>query len=1428
MEDRRLLSGIFQFSTANFYVGENGGTALVTVTRSGNLSTPSNVNWATANGSALAGSDYDGASGVLGFSAGETSQTFTVRARTDSLAEANESLQLVLSSPTGGATLGSPATATLTILDSSLGFSETRLTNALNSPVTMAVAPDGRVFVAEQGGRIRVVKNGALLSAAAYTVNTTPNDEEGLVGLTVDPNFGSNGYLYVNYTVTSPTRHNVVARITMSGDTAVSGSEIRLFDLDNNGANFHVGGALHFASDGTLLVATGDNADANNSASLATTHGKILRLNPGGSIPTNNPFYNVATGNNRAIWALGLRNAFTFDVQPGTGRVFISEVGAASWEEVNEGAAGANFGWPLAEGPVATPPAVTYGTYRNPVHAYDHSQGIAITGAAFYNPANATFPSGYQGKFFFTEYVNNEIRWIDPNNPATSTRFGATSAAGPVDVRVAPDGALYYLSRGNSDASGGGNVPGGSLFRISYTGTAAPSISVPPADLLVSVGATATFSVVASGPGPFSYQWQRDGNNIGGATGTSYTTPSTNLGDDGALFRVVVSNGSGSTTSSAARLGVTSDQPPVPVINFPTSATRFSYGDLLQFSGFATDPEQGTLNSSALTWRIDYYTGAAQRPAMAPVSGISSGAYSIGTSSPYKGADVFYRVWLTAVDSQGLSTTTFRDVLPNVARFTIDSNVAGLVLTLDGAPFAGSLTFDGVAGLEREIGASAAQAVAGITYRFLNWSDNGTLSHVVYPPAYDTGVTARYEALIDGSATLVNWSGDYVSTDTAFQRYNSAPVESGLDLDGDSQFDDYRWYVPFSDGASVNPLPGGGNAYGGTYNQGNSWRFYGGALFHSYSANFSTRWAEVWGNAPGGPGADHIYLHAGSNTATDGWEFVYWKKEDFLSGSTGVVQFGPDSNLNVGRYLGSDGLASANSGWIRFVVRDGNQFYISQEIGQPQATTADFSLFDPNSRLWAPYNPQGPANIRFNANGAPFAPHFFANVTAVGVYHSNDNSSDPSRHAGINFAQFSATGVRAATLTTTPGFFDRDGANFFLKNTASQGLSDDIFPYGIGSPAWIPLAGDWNGDFRDSVGFFYRDSSTWYLKNTLGQGLSDVVFPYGPPGTNWIPLVGDWNGDNTASVGFYDPTTATWYLKNSLAPGLSDLVFNFGPPRNDNQWVPVVGDWNGDGLDTIGFYERSTSTWYLKNSFGQGFSDVVFNFGPSNSGWVPLAGDWDGNGVDSIGFFHPATATWYFKNSLGQGLSDAVFTYGPPRNDNQWPPLVGDWDGRGQQNLRLAVDDLAASEMATPASPLTNYDLAPVLNAALGAWASQRLSLEQRRALANVQIQIADLPGDQLGAALGPRVLLDVDAAGRGWYVDRTPELDEEFLAGRATSDRARNHVDLWTALVHELGHLLGLDDLMASDAFDVMSETLPVGVRRQLNAQAVDRLLGL
>ncbi|HEY0005647.1 MAG TPA: PQQ-dependent sugar dehydrogenase, partial [Pyrinomonadaceae bacterium] len=460
------------------------------------------------------------------------------------------------------------------------GFTETQLAVGLSNPTAMAFAPDGRLFVCQQGGQVRVIKNGSLLAAPFLSVTVNSQGERGLLGIAFDPDFNNNHFIYVYYTATTPAVHNRVSRFTADGDLAAPGSEAIIFELNNLNSAIHNGGAMHFGPDGKLYIAVGENSVPSNAQTLENLLGKLLRINSNGTIPTDNPFFNTAAGNNRAIWALGLRNPYTFAFQPGTGRLFINDVGQDGWEEINEGIAGANYGWPTCEGACSNP------DFKNPVFAYSHltgeTLGCAITGGAFYNPVTAQFPDSYAGSYFFADFCSGWIKRIDPANPGHSTDF-ASDILYPVGLLIGPEGGLYYLERGH-----------GAVYRILYA-PVAPLITTQPQSQIAGEGQTVTFSVTASGSQPLAYQWQRDGVNIQGATSSSYTISSVTSADQGAQFRVIISNIIGSVTSNTATLTVSQNKPPAPVILTPAEGTLYSAGDIINFSGTATDTEDGSL-----------------------------------------------------------------------------------------------------------------------------------------------------------------------------------------------------------------------------------------------------------------------------------------------------------------------------------------------------------------------------------------------------------------------------------------------------------------------------------------------------------------------------------------------------------------------------------------------------------------------------------------------------------------------------------------------------------------------------------------------------------------------------------------------------------------------------------------------------------------
>lgn len=641
------------------------------------------------------------------------------------------------------------------------GFNQVLVAPGISAPTTMALAPDGRFFIAQQYGQLRVVKNDTLLSQPFISLNVNIDGERGLLGVAIDPLFLTNHYIYLCYTVSSGL-FNRVSRFTASGDTVVPGSEVVILDLDTLIANYHGGGHLDFGPDGKLYIATGENGRPNYSQDLDSYLGKILRVNPDGSTPVDNPFPGPAK--RQRVWAYGFRNPFTFSFQPGTGRMFINDVGEVTYEEINEATVGGgNYGWPGAEGNSTNP------AYVNPVFTYLHGitlgTGCAITGGTFFNPDTTNYPAAYLNKYFFIDYCGNWIDMITLDSVPVWSNFGTGIANYSVGMLTGHDGNLYFLSRNNE-----------ALYKVTYSSTNTPIVVNQPISQVVSVGYPATMSVTASGAPTLAYQWYKDTTLIQGAIGSTYTIPVTAFSDSG-YYHVTVTNSFGNTVSNDAYLTITSNQPPQAVIDTPATASFYTAGDVINYHGSASDPEDGTVPDSMLEWVVVFHHDTHVHPGPTAMSGVSSGTFTIGNVGE-KSTNVFYRLYLIVHDSNGLVDSAFVDLYPRVSTLTITSQPTGLTINLDGQPFTTPHTVLSVEGMYRMIDAPVSQSYGLTPLVFTAWSNGGTNSQTFTIPVNDTIFTAIYDS-IQLNYTLGN--------DTILCTGNT------LNLDAGSNYSSYAW-----------------------------------------------------------------------------------------------------------------------------------------------------------------------------------------------------------------------------------------------------------------------------------------------------------------------------------------------------------------------------------------------------------------------------------------------------------------------------------------------------------------------------------------------------------------------------------------------------------------------------------------------------------
>jgi glucose/arabinose dehydrogenase/PKD repeat protein len=727
-----------------------------------------------------------------------------------------------------------------------IGFRDSVVLSGLTNPTVLQFAPDGRIFVGQKNGVIKVFQGLTDTSPVTFADLSSEVDDywdRGLLGLALAPNFPTNPYVYVLYAYDAPIGGTApiwndacptppgpttdgclvsarVSRLQASGNVMTGTEQVLINDWCQQFPSHSIG-TLLFGRDGYLYVGGGDGASFNNvdygqygnsyagdranpcgdppsaagtaltaptaeggalrSQSVrrtdgpATLDGAILRVDPAtGAGVAGNPFFSSPDANARRIVAYGLRNPFRFTQRPGSDELWIGDVGWNTWEEINRvvtpaNATASNFGWPCYEGASAqsgyqsagltlcsslysTPGSVIapYYTYNHSAcvvnYAGCHTGGSSITGVAFY--PSGSYPAQYNGALFFGDHTRNEI-WAmlpganglpDPSKLQSFVGVDATGGAAghPVDLKIGPGGDLFYV-----------DMDDGTVHRITYTAANQPPTAVftanptnGPAPLTVSFDGTGSSDPEGN---PLSYSWDLNGDGtFGDATGSTASYTYTVAGVYHPSLQVTDDHGASDVTSATITVGNTA---PSAVIDSPTSSLTWKVGDTISFSGHATDPQDGTLPATALTWSLimhhcfsptDCHTHLVQT-----INGVSSGS----VTAPDHQYPCWLELQLTATDSGGLTSTTSVRLDPKTVVLTFKTNPGGLVLTDLGVneqsvttPF--SVTV--VVGSANSVSAPSPQLFNKSTYYFNSWSDGGPQSHTVVAPAQNTTYTATY------------------------------------------------------------------------------------------------------------------------------------------------------------------------------------------------------------------------------------------------------------------------------------------------------------------------------------------------------------------------------------------------------------------------------------------------------------------------------------------------------------------------------------------------------------------------------------------------------------------------------------------------------------------------------------------------------------
>ena len=694
------------------------------------------------------------------------------------------------------------------------GFSAARLfaTTTLNSPTALAFTPDGRMLIALQDGDLRIAQGGSVAGTPALTLGTRAcsTSERGLLGAAVDPQFATNNFIYLFYTFrkfpgpgacqtgqpTSATNPvNRVSRFVLPPSNVVDPlSEVVLLDNIPSPNGNHNGGDLRFGKDGFLYVSIGDggadyagdsgSAGANDAArDKHVLLGKILRIDRDGGIPPGNPFQGANTGrcnvngsttpgnHCQETYAWGLRNPFRIAMDPNAAgvRFFINDVGQNNWEEIDEGQAGADYGWNCREGrhlnstfgPCNPVPAGMV----DPVFEYQHGLSIpgttspstcaAITGGAFV--PNGLWPNA-DGAYLAADYACGVIyRITKPAATWVASDFvGDLGDSSATSLTFGPYGnsqGLYYTTYAG----------GGQIWVISYasTGNTVPTANGTAMPVFGAAPLMVTFSAAGSSdPDPgdtLTYFWD-----FGDGTSTSTAAPGTThtyvaAGSYTASLRVRDNHFAFSAPLDFAVAA--GNTPPVPQILAPASDAKFAAGQVITLSGSATDPEEGALAGTALSWRVILHHDQHTHPFFGPVTGASVQFTAPAPEDLAAAANSHLEIQLTATDAQGAPASISQALMPHLVGLTFNTDPAGLAVRVNGQAVGHGQS---IASWEAwSVSVKAPPQVSGLqTYYFAGWSDGGASTHALATPAAPAAYTATFSttALVSVDADA---NGDY-------------------------------------------------------------------------------------------------------------------------------------------------------------------------------------------------------------------------------------------------------------------------------------------------------------------------------------------------------------------------------------------------------------------------------------------------------------------------------------------------------------------------------------------------------------------------------------------------------------------------------------------------------------------------------------------
>ena len=496
-----------------------------------------------------------------------------------------------------------------------------------------------------------------------------------------------------------------------------------------------------------------------------TLDGTLIRVDraTGAGLP-DNPLAASSDANARRIIAYGMRNPFRFGFRPDTDEAWVGDVGWNTWEEINRVPNATepvmqNFGWPCYEGNgrqsgydganlnICESLYGAAGAAQAPHFAWNHSAlvvpgetcptGSSSAAGIAFGPTDSNYPSEYHGALFFADYSRDCIWAMLPGAnevpDPTRIRTFAAGAANPVELQIGPNGDLFYP-----------DFDGGTIRRITFTTANQPPTAVATANPTTG---NAPLTVQFNGSGssdpdrdPISYAWDLDADGAyDDSTATNPTYTYTSQGVYAAGLRVTDNRGGSDTDSVTISVGNTA---PTATIDAPGAATTWKVGDVINFSGHATDAQDGTLPASALSWELILYhcpSNCHTHP-IQTFAGVASGSLT----APDHEYPSYLELKLTATDSGGRTDTKTIRLDPRTVILTFSSVPGGLQLTV--GSFTGSATFTRtvIVGSSNTVSAITPQTKGKKRYEFSSWSDGGAQTHVITAPATNAAYTARF------------------------------------------------------------------------------------------------------------------------------------------------------------------------------------------------------------------------------------------------------------------------------------------------------------------------------------------------------------------------------------------------------------------------------------------------------------------------------------------------------------------------------------------------------------------------------------------------------------------------------------------------------------------------------------------------------------